>query len=167
MLISLEAIKQKTWWEYMGQDIRELLLESLLLSEKVGGWDKKFEDYSFVVFPAAKAYEGFLKGLFFDLKLISKDDYYGRRFRIGKALNPSLERKYRHSSVYDRLVNYCGGRELADMLWDAWKRGRNLLFHWFPEEKNAITFPEAQSRLELIISSIDAAFTECNIKKAA
>lgn len=148
----------------MGEDIRDLLSQSIALSQKVAEWDQKFEDYSFVVFPAAKAYEGFLKGLFFDLGLITKKDYFGRRFRIGKALNPSLDRKYRHHSVYDKLVNFCGGIELADKLWDTWKYSRNLLFHWFPEEKNVISFPQAQDRIELIIDSIDQAFTECKIK---
>ncbi|KUK79482.1 MAG: hypothetical protein XD95_0351, partial [Microgenomates bacterium 39_7] len=47
-------------------------------------------DYSFIVFPMSKAYEGFLKKLFFDMKLISQETYEGHRFRIGRALNPDV-----------------------------------------------------------------------------
>ena len=101
-------LKQKVWWEYLEADLQGLLVESQLLVQKVGLWEERFHDYSFVVFPASKAYEGFLKKLFLDLGFITKDDYYGKRFRIGKVLNPQLEAYLRKKeSVYDRIVNFC------------------------------------------------------------
>ncbi|MBU0570351.1 hypothetical protein KKB40_06290, partial [Patescibacteria group bacterium] len=120
--------------------------------------------YSFVVFPASKAYEGFLKTLFLDMKLISEEEYYGKRFRIGKALNPSLKSRYRERiSVYDRLTRQCGGKDLADVLWDTWKTCRNMLFHWFPNERNAVDLDEAIERVEKVIFAFDLAFKECKI----
>ena len=158
-------LKEKPWASYIEQDLRELLEESHLLLEAVPKWGETFLDYSFVVFPAAKAYEGFLKKLFFDLGFITKDDYYGKRFRIGKALNPALEPYLREKEgVYDKLVNFCGGKNLANELWETWRQCRNLVFHWFPDEKNAIGFEIAKSRVEMIIAAIDRAFTECKIK---
>ena len=118
----------------------------------------------FVVFPAAKAYEGFLKKLFLDLKFITEEDYYGKHFRIGKALNPSLPKELRREGVYDKIVQFCQGHTLADKLWDTWRLSRNLTFHWFPNEKNAITLTEAGERIEMIIGAIDEAFKECKIK---
>ncbi|MBI4157435.1 hypothetical protein HY502_01130, partial [Candidatus Woesebacteria bacterium] len=109
-------------------------------------------------------YEGFLKKLFLDMAFISKEDYYGKKFRIGKALNPYLDKELRHESAYDRLVNFTGGVELADKLWATWKNGRNLVFHWFPDEKRALTIEEAKNRYDLIIGAIDAAYKECKIK---
>ena len=95
---------------------------------------------------------------------ITKEDFAGRRFRIGKALNPSLNRgKYKGESVYDKIVNHCGGENLARTLWDTWKTCRNRLFHWFPNEKQAITLTEAREKVEKVVSSIDAAFKECRI----
>lgn len=162
---SYEFIKNKPWWTYLEEDLRELLGESFLLLSQVEGWNEKFHDYSFVVFPAAKAYEGFLKKMFLDLEFISQEDYYGSRFRIGRALNPSLEKKYRGESVYDKLLMYCdGGRELADKLWITWKDARNTIFHWFPDEKRAITLEEAKIKIDEIIDAIDAGFKECKIK---
>lgn len=160
------------WWEYLEEDLRELINQSLLLLDTAENWKEhlppgtEFHDYSFVVFPAAKAYEGFLKNLFLDLGFITEKEFYGKRFRVGKALNPSLDRKrYKDESVYDKLVNFCGGKDLAENLWESWKEGRNLLFHWFPKEKRAITLAEAKSYIDMIINSMNLAFKECKIER--
>jgi len=158
-------LSAKPWWGYIEEDLKELLSEAFLLYETVSLWEEKFHDYAFVVFPAAKAYEGFLKKLFLDLGFISENDFYGKRFRVGKALNPALDVNLRPESIYDKLVDFCGGNALADKLWETWKLSRNLVFHWFPKEKNALTLPEAKVRLEMIIDSLDAAFKECKIER--
>lgn len=165
-------LEKRIWWQYIEEDLQELLMESEFLLNIVRSWggdmkggSKIFHDFSFVVFPAAKAYEGFLKKLFFDLGFITEGDYRGKRFRIGKALNPFLEAKYRNGggNVYDQVVKHCGGKELADTLWEAWVQGRNLVFHWFPEEKRAVSFEEAEDKIKLIIGAMDKAFKGCRI----
>lgn len=69
----VEELEKKSWWSYIHDDIKELLLQSLLLVETADKWETHFTetfgrgtlkkegfgDYSFIVFPAAKAYEGF------------------------------------------------------------------------------------------------------------
>ena len=160
------SLPKRPWWGYVEEDIRELLLTAQLLINKVGGWEEKFHDYAFVVFPAAKAYEGFLKKLFLDLGWITENDYFGKRFRIGKALNPSLEPELRQrEGVYDKIVEFCRGRELADELWEVWKQARNSTFHWFPKEKNAISYNEAKEKVAMVIEAMDAAFEKCKIKE--
>lgn len=156
------------WWSYLDRDMKELLSESEVLVENVGKWRHTFHDYAFVVFPAAKAYEGFLKTLFFDLGFITEEDFYGKRFRIGRALNPALEPQYRNNeSVYDKLSHFCHGDELPKALWNMWKRGRNMSFHWFPDERNAISYPEAKRIVYEIFDTMDMAFTECKIERKA
>ena len=163
--MEVSNLEEKVWWNYLEEDLQELLRTSVLLTKKVPKWEDKFHDYSFVVFSASKAYEGFLKKLFLDMGFISKEDFDGKRFRIGKALNPSLNRRrYKGQSVYDKIVNHCGGQELADILWDVWKNCRNLLFHWFPNEKNAISFGESARKVDQVVRGIDAAFRECKLK---
>lgn len=171
-------LQNKIWWNYIEEDLQELLVASEFLSNVVKSWGgdlpagkQVFHDYSFVVFPAAKAYEGFLKKIFLDMGFITENDYRGKHFRIGKALNPYLEEKYRSGeSVYDKLVKFCGGlpaqagKELADTLWESWINGRNLIFHWFPEEKKVITFLESQNKIKMIIKAMDMAFSGCIIK---
>lgn len=167
---TLEQLSVKIWWSYLEEDLQKLLKESEFIYSTVKSWGadlpggkREFDDYSFVVFPAAKAYEGFLKKLFMDLGFITDLDYYGKHFRIGKALNPSLPKEFRHNGVYDKIVKYCGGAELAEMLWETWKQSRNLIFHWFPNEKNAISLEESGARIEMIIGAIDHAFKECRL----
>src|SRR3990167_4923454 len=166
MRIMNSLLNERNWWSYIHEDLQELLKQASLLVDKVGSWDEKFHDYAFIVFPAAKSYEGFLKTLFHDLGFISDEDFNGKRFRIGKALNPSLENHLREKEgVYDKLVSFCQGSELADTLWETWKKARNLLFHWFPNERNAINFEEARVRINIILDTMDLAFKECKIER--
>ncbi|MCX6703981.1 MAG: hypothetical protein NTZ07_00865 [Candidatus Woesebacteria bacterium] len=167
---TIEQLEKRSWWGYLGSDLQKLLSTSEFLYRVVEGWGadlpggkKEFHDYSFIVFPAAKAYEGFLKKLFLDLNFITEEDYYGKHFRIGKALNPSLPKELRREGVYDKIVQSCQGEGLAGRLWEAWRLSRNLTFHWFPNEKNAITLIEAGERVDMIISVIDESFKECKI----
>lgn len=169
---TLSVLEKKIWWSYLGEDLQKLISTSEFIYTAVESWGadlpggkREFDDYSFVVFPAAKAYEGFLKKLFLDLKFITEEDYYGKHFRIGKALNPSLPKELRHEGVYDKIVQFCQGHTLADKLWDTWRLSRNLTFHWFPNEKNAITLSEAGERIEMIIGAVDEAFQECKLGK--
>lgn len=171
-----EAINKKPWWNYVHEDIRELILQSLLLLKTADRWESdassrvkydsferhRFHDYSFVVFPAAKAYEGYLKKIFLDVGLITEKDFYGKRFRIGKALNPSLNKRLRAKvGVYDKLIEYCGGEKVAKTLWITWKECRNLTFHWFPNEKNAIELDEARECISKVITAMDILFEKC------
>jgi hypothetical protein len=168
-------LENKIWWSYIHEDLQDLLKQSFLLIETVERHESKlsedkqrFHDYAFVVFPTAKAYEGFLKTLFLDLGFITDKQFYGKRFRVGKSLNPSLDRRLREKiGVYDRMVNFCGGNELADVLWKTWKEARNLLFHWFPNERNAIDFEEAKKKVNMVLDAMDLAFKECKIDKDA
>jgi hypothetical protein len=166
----MDDLEQKVWWTYLGNDLQKLLETSQFLITTVKSWGadlpggtKEFNDYAFIVFPAAKAYEGFLKKMFLDLKFITEADYFGKHFRIGKSLNPSLPKEIKKTEVYNKIVNFCGGKALADKLWETWRVCRNLTFHWFPDEKNAVTLPEAIERVNMIVSAIDEAFTSCNI----
>jgi len=134
----------------------------MLLYNKVGKWDKKFHDYSFIVFPAAKAYEGFLKQLFLDLNFITKKQYYSKRFRIGRSLNPSLD-KNDPEWVYKKLETYCNNKDIATQLWKTWKESRNALFHWFPHEINAISYQESGNKLTMIAEAIEVVYSECKL----
>jgi len=114
-----------------------------------------FSDYSFLVAPFAKAYEGFLKVFFLKLGLITENQYRSDRFRVGKVLNPALQDK--KWSVYRKLKGKQDGEKLAEQLWRAWKNGRNLIFHYFPHNLHRLTFEQAEERIEAILEAIEAA----------
>ena len=142
--------------------MRDLVGESYELlerEEKMGG---QLHDYSFVVFPIAKAYEGFLKKLFLDMGLISQSQYVGEHFRIGKALNPNLPKRYRSGWVFGRLVESCGSPDLPLRMWEAWKRARNRIFHFFPDHQEFITLGEARELVERVSEVMEEAMS-CRI----
>lgn len=152
----------RPWWKYLEKGVRDLLEQSFILLSEFKKSKTHFADYSFIVFPAAKAYEGYLKYVFWQKGFITDDDYYGSRFRIGRALNPQLEKRYRaKESVYEKIVGFCGTKELADFLWDTWRLCRNLVFHWFPKESRFLTLDEAEKRLFMIIEAIDESWQKC------
>jgi len=110
-------------------------------------------DYSFIVSPAAKAYEGYLKDFFLKTHIIDQYSYESDRFRVGKTLNPSL--RYKRFSIFQKLANmHQDGEELAEVLWNAWKRGRNEIFHFFPGTSHNLDRADAEERINLILKAI-------------
>lgn len=137
--------KTSFFWKYLSDGQKGLVEEGLFLLEDTKSHpDARITDYSYLVFPFAKAYEGFLKKLFLDLKFISQYEYESNHFRIGRALNPFLETRLRFESVYDKLVNRCNNRILPDEMWNIWKQGRNLVFHYFPQNKLKVSLDKAE-----------------------
>ncbi|HBP50926.1 MAG: hypothetical protein US68_C0005G0045 [Candidatus Shapirobacteria bacterium GW2011_GWE1_38_10] len=110
-------------------------------------------DYSFLVSPISKAYEGYLKDFFLKTHVIDKYDYESDRFRVGKTLNPSL--RYKRFSIYQKLANLSEeGESLAEKLWSAWKYGRNEIFHYFPNNLKNLTREEAEERIAMLLNAI-------------
>ena len=121
----------------------EIILGRLKINDSIS-------DFSFLVSPIAKSYEGYLKDFFLKIGIISNQEYESDRFRVGKTLNPSL--RYKRFSVYQKLSDYDDrGEELAEILWDAWKFGRNEIFHYFPN--NYKNYPEMKPKIESIFYS--------------
>jgi hypothetical protein len=131
---------------------KEFLKDIEIILQRLGQKDS-ISDYSFIVSPAAKAYEGFLKDFFLKTHIIDQYSYESDRFRVGKTLNPSL--RYKRYSIYQKLANiHQEGEELAEILWSAWKRGRNEIFHFFPGTSHNVDRADAEERINLILKAI-------------
>ena len=114
----------------------------------------KVSDFSYLVFPFSKAYEGFLKNLFLDMGIIREEDFYGDHFRIGRVLNP-LFMKEGHSAYAKLLAHSEAGRAIAEKLWRVWKRGRNEIFHYFPHNFRRISKEEALDIIAEMVSAME------------
>lgn len=115
--------------------------------------ENSIHDYSFLVVPAAKAYEGYLKDFFLKIGLIDQRQHGSTRFRVGKTLNPSL--RFKRFSVFQKLADIDNdGEELAEILWDGWKYGRNEILHYFPKNLKKLTLDQAKDRIALILNAI-------------
>lgn len=157
-------LTKKLFWPYLNFTQRELIKQSFYLLDWAKKNQDKLHDYSFVVMPAAKSFEGFLKKLFFELKLIDKDKFKEEYFRVGKALNPELENiKYlQKECLFQEISEKCSS-ETARFLWQTWKKCRNRLFHYFSNEQQVFNLTEAEERLNQIIEAMEMAFVKCKI----
>ena len=142
---------------FLTKEQKDLIEDGRRLSDWVKNQPPNgFSDYSFLVAPFAKAYEGFLKVFFLKKGLIEERDYNSDRFRVGKVLNPALQNK--RWSVYRKIMERGEkGEAIAERLWQSWKQGRNLIFHYFPHNLHRLTMKEAEERINGILSSIDEA----------
>jgi len=153
--------KSEAWYQFLDEGMADLVKQAYSLLDKFKV--PEYHDYSFIVFPMAKAYEGFLKKWFFAGGFINEYQYKSDHFRIGKALNPSLPARFKNDGyVYDKIVASCPDPHLADTLWLAWKQSRNLTFHYFPHHRYFLTLPEARARLNQLAAAMAAAIS-CRI----
>lgn len=151
-------------WKYLSDGQKGLVSTSLFLLEDIKSHpDTRLTDYSYIVFPISKAYEGFLKQLFLDRRFISKNQYESDHFRIGKALSPNLQYHLRAKSVYFKITEKCGV-EVSEKLWQMWKRGRNLIIHYYPHNYQAISLHDAETMVYDFLKTMGEAIYECKGK---
>lgn len=151
-------------WRYLPDEIKGLIADGETLVNFVLSNDhsKEISDFSFMVFPFAKAYEGFLKKLFLDIGMIRPDEYYGDDIRIGRILNPGYL-----AEKGNIFAKFCEGapdkKALTQRLWDAWKQGRNSVFHYFPHNFKKLDFEEAMNLTRGFVNAMEDAVANCNI----
>lgn len=145
-------------WQYLSQNQKDLIIEGQYLINEVKKDNAyQFKDYSFLVFPFAKAYEGFLKQLFKDIKFISHLDYISDHLRLGKLLAPNLVGRLGERSLYKKIADKAG-KDLADKIWQTWKIGRNQIFHYFPHNLKAISFNQAEEIIKQILLTMEESY---------
>ncbi len=151
------------FWQYLSQPQKDLILEGeYLMNDVIKHENYQFKDYSFLVFPFAKTYEGYLKQLFKEVKFISHLDYISDHLRLGKLMSPNLEEKLADRSLYRKLKEKVSA-EFADRVWQTWKIGRNQIFHYFAHNYKGITFEEAERIINQIIQTMQEAYTKLKI----
>jgi len=145
-------------WHYLSQTQKDLIQEgTYLVNDVIHDGAYHFHDYSFLVFPFAKSYEGFLKQLFKDAGFITHLDYISDHLRLGKLMSPNLIVKLGDRSLYIKVKD-CSTKETANRMWQTWKVGRNQIFHYFPHNYKAISFEEAQAIIKEILLTMEHIF---------
>ncbi|PIR61843.1 MAG: hypothetical protein COY81_03425 [Candidatus Pacebacteria bacterium CG_4_10_14_0_8_um_filter_43_12] len=153
----------RSWFSQLPKEQQKLLELSIVLYERERQLASQLTDYSFIIFPVAKAYEGFLKQYLLQIELISQTTFEGRRFRIGRSLNPDVRYDQRDQYwLYDDVARLCG-EKLAHDLWEAWLSCRNRIFHYFPLHNVTLTLAEVGDKLGLLDVTMDQAFN-CQVK---
>lgn len=154
--------RKSALWGYLDPELKGLIYDGELLINHADVIKNKVSDYSYLVFPFSKAYEGFLKRLFLDLDLIKEDGYYGEDIRIGRILNPQYV--HEHENIFNKLCSASGekGTVMAERLWKIWRHGRNLVFHYFPHNFRRLSFKEASDLIDDIINAMSDAVGVCD-----
>lgn len=139
---------------YLDPDMKALLRDGeFLVGDSARHQASALTDFSYIVFPFAKLYEGFLKKLFLDAGIIDEGEYYSDHFRIGKALSPNLAKKLGTQSAYQQISDRYGN-ELAARLWHTWKEGRNLVFHYFPHNFRRLSRDQAIEIIHIMTNTM-------------
>lgn len=158
--------KNSILWHYLEEDLQGLILDGeRLLEDALGDSNSKkvnVSDFSYLVFPFAKAYEGFMKKLFLDTGVINEKDFYGDEIRIGRILSP----RYRKAHAKDfghMCLRETPKKDLADEMWDAWHRGRNRVFHYFPHNFRRLTYKEALDIIQELVARMNDGVEKCDL----
>lgn len=162
----MDDLTKSLVWTYLDEGMKDLMQESYYLLGREEAHLQEpgvlpLHDYSFVVFPAAKAFEGFLKKVFFEMGFITKAQYKGDRFRIGRSINPNLPIRYRWDWVFGKMARFCRGEELPREIWDVWKTARNGVFHFFPGHARFVTLEEAKGLLVRLVETMERVLAGC------
>lgn len=159
----LPSIFEEDWFIALPPRQQELLQVTYQLYEREAADPDQLADYGFIVFSAAKAYEGFIKQYLYDLQLISKRTFEGRRFRIGRAINPDVHNNQRDEYwLYDDLERMCG-KAVAQQMWETWLECRNQVFHYFPLKYAPVTLQAAGSKVAMVIETMQQAY-QCQLE---
>lgn len=151
-------------WQYLSPEQRILAGDgAFLVTDSEKHRDQEPTDYSYMVFPFAKMYEGFLKQLFRDVQVMDMRDYYSDHFRIGKALSPHMAPRLGVHSIYTQFSKQFG-KELTEILWQVWKEARNLVFHYFPHNYRALTRGQAVEIIDRLIDAMESAVAQTHVR---
>lgn len=161
----LESFEKYPVFSYLDHWQQQQLRLAFSLWQREQQTKTHFVDYSYIVFPMAKAYEGFLKRYLLDLGLISTEVYRSKRFRIGRALNPDVRMTQRDEFwLYDEVADVCGPI-IAREIWDAWLTCRNRVFHYFPDRESGLSLEQAGHYLRIIFEIMQKAISCQNLIK--
>jgi hypothetical protein len=69
-----------------------------------------------------------------------------------------------HKNVFIKLADHSAKRKkLPEKLWAAWKRGRNLVFHYFPHNFRKLSYEEAREIIDNFIEVMHRACESCEV----
>jgi hypothetical protein len=157
LTFNLKELHNAHWFACLSKWQGKLVDTSIDLFNRELASEVKMDDYSFIIFSMSKAYEGFLKKFLYQMRLINKETYEGKRFRIGRALNPDVGFRQRDEFwLYDDVAQICGPDQARE-IWDTWLVCRNRVFHFFPKEKGMLDLSQVRFKLEKLIKAMETA----------
>jgi len=120
----------KVWFsgeldKFLGEELLQLRLDTIKLIRDIDFSDVSFSDYSFILLPVAKAFEGFLKKILVNLKLIKLSDLKTDPYiAINKYFNP------KDGLINEYLVDKKRDKTLPSNIFSVYQECRNDILHY-------------------------------------
>jgi len=116
----------------------------------------KMPEYSFMVMPAAKGYEGFTKKLMYKIGFLNEKEYTSLKSEFYKLGNLNANK---YSQIFENAPR---GKELIEQLKSSIKSNRHYWMHSDNSKLNKIgTYEEAVAKIEKIQVDIKNYFQDC------
>lgn len=111
--------------KFLGKEILQLRLDTQKLIELNDLEDNNFYDYSFIIQPYAKAFEGFLKKVLVELKIVGLEEFkVDPSIPINKFFNP------KDGIVKDNLPDKKRDKAIPSVIFSVYQECRNDILHF-------------------------------------
>lgn len=126
--------RSKNFDEFVGEDLIELYQDSEGVFQFIG-WKELdgdseeaglFSDHSFMLLPIAKAYEGVLKKILIENKILTEEDLASNpAINVGAYFNPISNEK-----LFNLLKDKARDRAIPHVIYSTYQECRNQIFHY-------------------------------------
>lgn len=148
-------------WEFdnfVGEELLELYQDNLSIFKDYNKTEKnlhKMTDYSFLVLPIAKVYEGVLKRVLVKSNILQEEDLVENpTINIGGYFNPVGNQK-----IFDRLKDKARDKTVPHVIYSTYQECRNHIFHYDPYRDNRLKrIEDAEFYSRRILHAIDKVY---------
>ena len=149
-------------WEFdnfIGEELLDLYEDSVKIFED---YNKEIEkslhnmsDYSFLVLPMAKVYEGILKRVLVKTKILKEEDLLSNpTINVGGYFNPIGNHK-----IFDRLKDKARDKTVPHIIYSTYQECRNNILHYDSYKDNRIkNIKDAEFYARRIMHAIDKVY---------
>ena len=146
--------KSEEFDNFLGRELLELYQDSCDLFENVHNFDN-MSDYSFVLLPIAKVYEGVLKKVLIVIGLTKLADWESNpNLSVSKYFNPVGD-----SRIFEALEDKARDKSVPHIIYSTYQECRNKIFHYDLHRDDRIkTIKDAEFYKKRIEYAIEKAY---------
>ncbi len=151
--------KSKEFDEFIGEDLLDLYEDNRSLLQRYSnhhdGTVEEYSDYSFLVLPIAKVYEGTLKKILVDIGVLKESDLTKNpSINVGKYYNPVGNNK-----IFELLKDRSRDKSVPHVIYSTYQECRNQIFHYDQYRDNRLdSYDDAKFYCKRILYAIEKAY---------
>lgn len=150
--------KNEEFDKFVGSDLLELYRDSCVLLEqnkKEGQIFPALSDYSIIILPIAKVYEGILKKILVEAEIIGEEEIrINPGINVGHYFNPVGNNK-----IFNHIKDHARDRVVPHIIYATYQECRNQILHYDPHKDNRIkNIEDVEFYVKRIMHAIDKAY---------